>query len=89
MTEEKTVGGKPIEEYRDRVSEGNDWWVQYCAEKNRKMYRHHLFPYAKAAIGCQLFPNRKIGDSNNPRRYVSTSNPRRHVSTSSEETEEE
>ena len=70
MTEEKTVGGKPIEEYRERVAEGNDWWDNYCAELNEKMYKHNLPPYAKVAIGCQLFPDRKIGDLNNPRRYA-------------------
>ncbi len=32
MTEEEIthVGGKPIEEYRERVEEGNDWWDNYC-----------------------------------------------------------
>lgn len=72
MTEEEIthVGGKPIEEYRERVEEGNDWWDNYCAERNEKMYKHHLFPYAKVAIGCQLFPDREISSLNNPRRYV-------------------
>ena len=72
MEEDKTVGGKSLEEYEKRVQEGNDWWKSYTANQNKNMYRHHLFPHAKVAIGCQLFPDREIRSSNNPRRYVSS-----------------
>lgn len=72
MEEEQVVGGKPIEEYRERVAEGDGWWQSYCANQNKKMYRHHLSPYPKVAIGCQLFPDRSISNTNNPRRYSSS-----------------
>lgn len=47
MTEEEIthVGGKPIEEYRERVEEGNDWWENYCATMNK-------YNEGKVAIGC-------------------------------------
>ena len=56
--------------YDERVAEGDAWWHNYCAEQNAKLYKHNLPPYAKVAIGCQLFPDRKISSLNNPRRYV-------------------
>ena len=47
MTEEKTIGGKPIEEYRERVEEGNDWWANYCHIKNKELKEGE-----KVAVGC-------------------------------------
>ena len=59
-----------MEKIRRRVEEGDAWWRNYCAVQNEKLYKHNLPPYAKVAIGCQLFPDRKITNLNNPRRYV-------------------
>ncbi len=45
MTEEKTVGGKPLEEYRDRVEAANARWHNYCVTINK-------FNEGKVPIGC-------------------------------------
>ena len=45
MTEEKTIGGKTIEEYRARVAEGDAWWHNYCVTMNK-------YNEGKVAIGC-------------------------------------
>ena len=47
------VGGKPIEEYRERVEEGNDWWDNYCATMNK-------YNEGKVAIGCALNPDKPL-----------------------------
>ena len=63
MTEEKTVGGKPIEEYRERVAAGDAWWHNYCVTMNKFMEADGH----KVAIGCALNPNETFTSE---RRYV-------------------
>ena len=59
--EEKThVGGKPIEEYRDRVAEGKAWWHNYCVTMNK-------YNEGKVSIGCDLEPDKPLTSE---RRYV-------------------
>ena len=68
MTEEETVGGKPIEEYRERVEEGNNWWARYCHAKNEELKEGE-----KVAVGCIICEKGDLTMAeylSEPRRYV-------------------